>query len=182
MASMSLSSGSLIAYFENSVIKCIYCLTLLLGNFGKSESCSLKITYRSTVFFKSLCDIVNIMMLDCGQIKIVIYILSIWTCPDKNMLVFTFPLVMWAMGPSNIILQKCWNLQYSSRMNSLFFHFGTTSSVTFAKLKDLYSFTMTGFAGSPVEACSGATWWTDGDWGGGFSCWPPVAWVIKSSA
>ena len=102
----------------------------------------------------------------------------------KNMLVLTFPLVVWAMGPSNI-LQECWNFWYSSKINPLFFHFRAKGSVTFAKLKELYSFTITGLPGfEEFTTCAGACCWCTGSGGGGgsFWSWPPVAWFINNSA
>ena len=103
----------------------------------------------------------------------------------RNILVFTFPLVMWVIGPLKIILQECWKLQYSSKINSLLFHFGATDGVTFTKSKELYSFMMTGFGGFAI--CSGACCWCigcgGGDWGGGLPwLWPLVAWFINNSA
>ena len=57
----------------------------------------------------------------------------------KNMLVFTLPLVTWAISPLNILWQEWQNFLYSSMMWSLCFHLGGTGAFIFWRLKDVYT-------------------------------------------
>ena len=51
-------------------------------------------------------DILYVIALGCGQSKIVIYILSVWTCPDQKHISFYFSTGNVSLGPSKIILQE----------------------------------------------------------------------------
>ena len=75
----------------------------------------------------------------------------------RSMLVFTFPLFIWHIGPSKIHWQEHLNLWYSSRRVSECFHFGAIGGVMFCKLNELNELIICALAGLLVE-----TWGDDG--------------------
>ena len=107
----------------------------------------------------------------------------------SNMLILTFPLEMWHIGPSKIWRQECLNFLNSSKRLSSCFHFGAMGGVIFARLKELYSLTIwkfarvAGFTGGtacggcpPTAPCSCSSAW---NWF--INCWALASCLSPSS-
>ena len=94
----------------------------------------------------------------------------------SNMLVLTLLLVIWHIGPPNILWHECLNLQKSSSNVSLVFHLGAMGGVMSVRLNELYSLTMLTLAGSPTLEPAGAGGTpVGGGGGGGATASPPIA-------
>ena len=81
----------------DSVIKCVYGLTLVLVYLGKLKLSHPKVTYWLTEFLKSLHYQFYVVPHTKWQVKAIIDVFTIRSCPYKEHISLTLPLYYWSI-------------------------------------------------------------------------------------